>query len=107
MPNIGGVRPLPHLRHGRADRPLTGSARTPSDGPAQHDAPIRDSDGVLIEDGRIVRVGDADDGAPEGTITVDLAGKTLLPGISSTATSTASEPCQTSDSAYSRSCRGR
>ncbi|MGH3357108.1 MAG: amidohydrolase family protein [Nocardioidaceae bacterium] len=44
-------------------------------------APLRDGAGVLVEDGRIVRVGDASDGAPEGAITVDLTGKTLMPGI--------------------------
>lgn len=44
-------------------------------------APIREGAGVLIEDGRIARVGSAGDGAPEGAITVELGGKTLMPGI--------------------------
>ncbi|MGH3659329.1 MAG: amidohydrolase family protein, partial [Micromonosporaceae bacterium] len=44
-------------------------------------APVRDGVGVLIEDGRIVRVGSAGDGAPEGAVTVDLGGRTLMPGM--------------------------
>jgi imidazolonepropionase-like amidohydrolase len=44
-------------------------------------APVRDRAGVLIEDGRIVRIADSGDGAPDDAITVDLAGKTLMPGI--------------------------
>lgn len=44
-------------------------------------SPVRDGAGVLVEDGRIVRVGSSGDGAPEGAVTVDLAGKTLMPGL--------------------------
>lgn len=44
-------------------------------------APVRDGAGVLIEDGRIARVGATSDGAPDDAITVDLGGRTLMPGI--------------------------
>ncbi|WP_166346337.1 amidohydrolase family protein [Phytoactinopolyspora limicola] len=43
--------------------------------------PIRQRVGVLIEDGRISRVGDVGDGTPEGTIVIDLAGKLIMPGM--------------------------
>ncbi|HEY3684310.1 MAG TPA: amidohydrolase family protein [Streptosporangiaceae bacterium] len=43
--------------------------------------PVRDGAAVLVEDGRIVRVGSAGDAVPEGAVTVDLAGRTLLPGL--------------------------
>jgi imidazolonepropionase-like amidohydrolase len=36
---------------------------------------------VLIEDGKVARVGVASDGVAEGALTIDLAGKTLMPGI--------------------------
>jgi len=45
------------------------------------DAPVRDGAGVLVEDGRIARVGQAGDGVPEHAVAVDLAGRTLMPGI--------------------------
>lgn len=45
------------------------------------DSPIREGAGVLIDQGRIARVGNAGDGAPEGAVTVDLGGKTLMPGM--------------------------
>jgi len=44
-------------------------------------APIRDGTGILVEDGRIARVGLASDAVPEGTVRVDVAGKTVMPGI--------------------------
>lgn len=44
-------------------------------------APLRDRSGVLVERGRIARVGDAGDGAPDGAVVIDLAGKTLMPGL--------------------------
>ncbi|MQA98018.1 MAG: amidohydrolase family protein [Streptosporangiales bacterium] len=44
-------------------------------------APVRDGAGVLVEQGRVTRVGAAGDGAPEGAITVDLGGRTLMPGM--------------------------
>ena len=42
---------------------------------------VRQSAAVLVEDGRIARVGSAADAAPEGVRAIDLAGKTLLPGL--------------------------
>ncbi|MQA03298.1 MAG: amidohydrolase family protein [Streptosporangiales bacterium] len=44
-------------------------------------APVRDGAAVLVENGRIVRVGSAGDAVPEGATVVDLAGKTLMPGL--------------------------
>jgi len=44
-------------------------------------APARDGAGVLVEDGVIARVGDASDGAPEDARVLDLAGRTLIPGL--------------------------
>lgn len=44
-------------------------------------APPLESAGVLVEAGRIARVGAASDAAPEGATVVDLAGRTLLPGL--------------------------
>lgn len=45
------------------------------------DTPIRDGAGVLVQDGRIARVSASGDGAPDGAVVVDLAGRTLMPGI--------------------------
>lgn len=44
-------------------------------------SPVRDGVGVLVEDGRIVRVGSHSDGAPDGAITIDVGGRTLMPGL--------------------------
>lgn len=44
------------------------------------DAPILEADSLLIEDGRIARIGQAIE-APEGTRVVDLGGCTLIPGL--------------------------
>ncbi|MGH3095371.1 MAG: amidohydrolase family protein [Streptosporangiales bacterium] len=44
-------------------------------------APLRDGAAVLVDHGRIVRVGEASDPPPEDAVTVDLRGKTLMPGI--------------------------
>ncbi len=44
-------------------------------------APPRETAAVLVERGRITRVGAASDAAPEGVTVVDLAGRTLLPGL--------------------------
>lgn len=41
----------------------------------------REAASVLVEAGRIARVGSASDAAPEGSVAVDLAGRTLLPGL--------------------------
>jgi imidazolonepropionase-like amidohydrolase len=42
---------------------------------------VRAGVGVLVEDGRVVRVGAPGDGVPEGAVTVDVAGKTVMPGL--------------------------
>lgn len=44
-------------------------------------APIRDGAAILIEDGKIARVGLASDAVPEGTVRLDVAGRTVMPGI--------------------------
>ncbi len=44
-------------------------------------ARVHEHASVLIEDGRIVRLGHAGDGVPEGTATIDLGGRTLMPGL--------------------------
>ena len=41
----------------------------------------REAAAVLVEGGRIARVGAASDAPPEGATIVDLAGRTLLPGL--------------------------
>ena len=41
----------------------------------------RDRTSVLVRDGRIEAVGDAADGSPEGYATLDLEGRTLMPGL--------------------------
>ncbi len=43
--------------------------------------PVRDGASVLVDDGRIARVGDASDAPPEGVVTLDLDGRTLMPGL--------------------------
>ena len=43
--------------------------------------PVRDGASVLVQDGAIERVGDASDAPPEGAVTIDLAGRTLMPGL--------------------------
>jgi imidazolonepropionase-like amidohydrolase len=44
-------------------------------------APPREAAAVLIHDGVIERVGDASEPAAEGARTIDLAGRTLIPGL--------------------------
>jgi imidazolonepropionase-like amidohydrolase len=44
-------------------------------------AAVREASGVLVEDGCIAVVGGASDGAPEGATVIELAGRTLLPGL--------------------------
>lgn len=41
----------------------------------------RDGSSILVEDGRIARVGAASDAAPEGALRIDLAGRSVMPGI--------------------------
>jgi len=45
------------------------------------DAGVREAAAVLVEDGRIERVGAASDATPEGARVVDLEGRTLMPGL--------------------------
>jgi imidazolonepropionase-like amidohydrolase len=42
---------------------------------------VRSGAAVLIEDGRVVRVAATGEGAPEGAISVDVAGKMVMPGL--------------------------
>jgi imidazolonepropionase-like amidohydrolase len=44
-------------------------------------AKVREASGVLVQDGRIATVGHASDGVPDGASVVELAGRTLLPGL--------------------------
>jgi imidazolonepropionase-like amidohydrolase len=44
-------------------------------------AAVRDAAGVLVEDGKIVRVGAASDAAPDGARVIELHGRTLMPGL--------------------------
>jgi imidazolonepropionase-like amidohydrolase len=41
----------------------------------------REAAAVLVEDGRIAAVGSASDGVPEGAQVLELAGRTLMPGL--------------------------
>jgi imidazolonepropionase-like amidohydrolase len=43
--------------------------------------PPRPHAAVLIDDGRIERIGDAGESAPEGTTTLDVGGRTVIPGL--------------------------
>ncbi|MEV6039107.1 amidohydrolase family protein [Nonomuraea sp. NPDC052116] len=43
--------------------------------------PVRPAAGILVEDGMIRLVGQAGDGAPDGAEVVDVAGRTVLPGL--------------------------
>jgi imidazolonepropionase-like amidohydrolase len=45
------------------------------------DGAVRDAAGVLVEDGRIARVGAASDAVPEGARVIDVGGRTLMPGL--------------------------
>jgi len=45
------------------------------------DAPPRDGAAVLVDAGRIARVGSSGGAVPEGALVIDLAGRTLMPGI--------------------------
>ena len=62
----------------RPERPVWLTNARLFDGTA---APVRERAGVLVEDGRITRVSESADGAPDGVRTVDLGGRTLMPGI--------------------------
>ena len=42
---------------------------------------VRPNAGVLVQGGAIVRVGDASDAVPQGATTIDLRGRTLMPGL--------------------------
>ena len=64
--------------HDRPERPVWLTNARLFDGTS---TPVRDRAGILIEDGRITRVGASDDGAPEGVTTIDLGGRTLMPGL--------------------------
>jgi imidazolonepropionase-like amidohydrolase len=64
----------PALAHGRLW--LSGGALFDGTGSAR-----REGTGVLVSDGRIAAVALASDGVPEGATVVDLAGRTLLPGL--------------------------
>ena len=44
-------------------------------------APVAEAAAVLVEDGRIARVGAATDAVPEGAQVVELGGRMLLPGL--------------------------
>jgi imidazolonepropionase-like amidohydrolase len=73
-------RSLASLLAGPAPRPgrvwLTNARVFDATGPA-----ARCGAGVLIEDGLITRVGSATDGVPDGADVIDLAGRTLMPGL--------------------------
>jgi imidazolonepropionase-like amidohydrolase len=44
-------------------------------------APVRPDAGVLVEDGRITRIGRTGDAVPDGARVIDLGGRTLMPGL--------------------------
>lgn len=44
-------------------------------------APPREAAAVLLEAGRVARVGAASDAVPDGATVLDLEGRTLLPGL--------------------------
>jgi imidazolonepropionase-like amidohydrolase len=43
--------------------------------------PVREAAAVLVEDGRVAAVANAGDGVPDGATVIELAGRTLLPGL--------------------------
>src|SRR4051794_4420354 len=45
------------------------------------DGSIREGAAVLVEDGTVVRVGDAAEPPPDGAAVIDAAGRTVLPGL--------------------------
>src|SRR5688500_10921952 len=45
------------------------------------DAGVREEAGVLVEDGRVDRVGAASDAVPEGARVIDVDGRVLMPGL--------------------------
>ena len=45
------------------------------------DGGVREAAAVLVDDGRIARVGSASDPVPDGARALDLGGRTLLPGL--------------------------
>jgi imidazolonepropionase-like amidohydrolase len=55
---------------------LTGARQVDGTG-----AEVREAAAVLVEGGRVTRVGVSSDAVPEGARTIDLAGKTVLPGL--------------------------
>ena len=71
---------LPALLADRAPRPgrlwLTNARVLDGAG-----SPLSEHAAVLVEDGRIGRVGSASENAPEGVETLDLGGRTLMPGL--------------------------
>ncbi len=44
-------------------------------------SPVREASAVLVEAGRITRVGDASDAVPEGALVVDVEHRVVLPGL--------------------------
>ena len=48
---------------------------------ADHGAPLRENTAVLVEDGVIRRVADDREACPDGARPVDIAGRTLMPGL--------------------------
>jgi imidazolonepropionase-like amidohydrolase len=44
-------------------------------------APVSDASGVLVQDGRVLAVGRASDGVPDGAVVIELGGRFLLPGL--------------------------
>src|ERR1700677_3207553 len=44
-------------------------------------APVRNASGVLVGDGRVLAVGQASDGVPDGAAVIELGGRFLLPGL--------------------------
>jgi imidazolonepropionase-like amidohydrolase len=75
-----GPRRLPCLLSDPAPRPgrmwLTNARVFDGTG-----TPVRPGAAVLVEDGVIARVGGAIDAVPEGSVVIDLAGRTLMPGL--------------------------
>ncbi len=73
---------MPHRRPSLLAAPPSAAGRLWLSGARLFDGRgVTEAAGVLVSDGRIERVGSATDTVPEGALAIDLAGRTLMPGL--------------------------